>query len=339
MPLQTDINFPSQPEVITESDNKGQYRIDGLYPGYGYTLGNSLRRIILSSLPGAAITSVNIDNAKHEFTTIEGVKEDVITILMNLKNVRFSVSTEEEQTASLHVEGAGTVTADDIDTPGQMEIANPESPIANITDEDAELSMEMVIQTGLGYVSKEDLKDDKLSAGEMALDADFSPIRKVNYEVENMRVGDRTDFNRLDMEIETDGTITPRDALEDAIEIMIRQLQSVIEMDESVAGPQLRTQDEEGAEVEVDTDSQQQEDEQSEEQEDSGDKTEFHKTRIERLDLPTRTTNALERASIRTAGGLVQKTRDDLLDINGLGAKGVDEIEEVLEEHSASLNE
>ncbi len=340
MNLTTDINFPSQPEVVEESEQKGVYRIDGLYPGYGYTLGNSLRRIILSSLPGAAITSVNIDGAKHEFTTLEGVKEDVITILMNLKNVRFAVTTEETQTAQLEASGTGEVTAGDIDTPGQMEIKNPDLVLATITDDDTELKMDMTIETGLGYVSKEDLKDDKLSAGEMALDADFSPIRRVNYEVENMRVGDRTDYNRLEMIIETDGTISPREALEDSIEIMIRQLQSVIKKgDEPVTGPQLDMQSEgddeteqlEGGEAGESAD----DDEEAAKESDD----EFHKTRIERLDLPTRTKNALERASIRTAGGLVQKTRDDLLGIDGLGAKGVDEIEDVLEDNGASLKE
>lgn len=339
MNLNTDINFPSQPKVVEETEQKGVYRIDGLYPGYGYTLGNSLRRIILSSLPGAAITSVKIDGADHEFTTLEGVKEDVITILMNLKKVHFSVTNEETQTAKLEVSGTGEVTAGDIDTPGQMEITNPDRVLATITDDDTELKMQMTIETGLGYVSKEDLKDDKLSAGEMALDADFSPIRRVNYEVEDMRVGDRTDYNRLEMIIETDGTISPRDALEDSIEIMIRQLQSVIEMDESVAGPKLNLQSEsdDAPEGHTETD----EDSQNESQEGSTDNEddEFHKTRIERLDLPTRTKNALERASIRTAGGLVQKTRGDLLDIDGLGAKGVDEIEEVLDDNGASLKE
>lgn len=335
MPLSTDINFPSTPEVVSESGNKGKYKIDGLYPGYGYTLGNSLRRIVLSSLPGAAITSVQIDGAKHEFATLEGVKEDVITILMNLKNVRLSVSTEEPQEATLSAEGTGEITADNIDTPGQMEVANPDQHIATITDDDTELSMKLKVETGLGYVSKEDLKEDKLSAGEMALDADFSPIRRVNYEVEDMRVGDRTDFNRLTMIIETDGTISPRDALEDSIEIMIRQLQSVIEMeDESVAGPSLRTQEKESAETETEAESAD-----GTEEMENDTSEDFHKTRIERMDLPTRTKNALERASIRTAGGLVQKTREELLDVEGLGDKGVDEIEEVLDEHNASLKE
>jgi len=337
MPLTTDIHFPEKPEVVSESDQKGRYRIDGLYPGYGYTLGNSLRRIILSSLPGAAITSVQIDGVSHEFTTIDGVKEDVITILMNLKNVRFSVSTDESQSATLSVEGTGEVTAGDIDTPGQMNVENTDQTIATIT-EDTELKMQLTIETGLGYVTKENVKEDKLSAGEMALDADFSPIRRVNYEVEDMRVGDRTDFNRLEMIIETDGTISPRDALEDSIEIMVRQLQSIIEReDEPVDGPQLDVHDQN--QVSEEDDGSEQSDADSRQDTGEEDIAEFRKTRAEKLDLPTRTKNALERASIRTVGGLMQKTRGDLLDVDGLGAKGVDEIEEVLDDNNVSLKE
>lgn len=329
MSLSTNISFPSQPEVVEEEDFFGKYKIDGLYPGYGYTLGNSLRRIILSSLPGTAITSIKIDGVDHEFSTIEGVKEDVITILMRLKNVRFKASTDEPQTATLSADGSGEVTAGQIDTPGQLEIINEDLVLANITDKDAQLDIEMNIESGLGYVSKEDHKNGKVAAGEIALDATFSPIRLVNYEVEEMRVGDRTDFNRLEISIETDGTITPREALESAILTMIRQLQAVIDIQEPVHGPEPEESDE-------DEDAQ---DDEEEAEETDSELAEFLKTRIENLDLPTRTTNALERASIRTAGGLVKKSRSDLLVIDGLGKKGVDEIEEMLDDNNASLAE
>ncbi len=336
MSLSTDISFPSQPEVVEEDGNKGEYRIDGLYPGYGYTLGNSLRRIILSSLPGAAITSVEIDGVRHEFATIDGVKEDVITILMRLKKVRFEVTTDEPQTLTLEADSTGEVTAGDIDDSGQVSVTNTDLVIANITDDDTSLSMELNIETGLGYVSKEDLKDDKVGAGEIALDASFSPIRRVNYHVEDMRVGERTDFNRLEILIETDGTISPRQALENSIVKMIRQLQHIVDIkDEPVRGPEELQEETEEESEELEDDSEDQDDE----EDDSEDNAEFFKTRIENLDLPTRTTNALERASIRTAGGLVGKTRGALLDIDGLGKKGVDEIEEILEEEGVSLKE
>lgn len=322
MPLSTNISFPSNPEVVKEEDFFGKYKIDGLYPGYGYTLGNSLRRIILSSLPGTAITSIKIDGVEHEFSTLEGVKEDVITMVMNLKNIRFKATTDEPQTATLSASGVGEVTAGDIDTPGQLEVINEDLVIATITDKDVNLEIELTIESGLGYVSKEDHKHGKVGAGEIAVDANFSPIRLVNYEVEEMRVGDRTDFNRLEITIETDGTLSPREALENSILTMIRQLQSIIDIDEPVRGPEPEEPEVEEEEEEDDTDSE---------------LAEFLKTRIENLDLPTRTTNALERASIRTAGGLVKKTRSDLLVVDGLGKKGVDEIEDMLEENNASL--
>lgn len=325
MSLSTNITFPSQPEVVEEDGFFGKYKIDGLYPGYGYTLGNSLRRVILSSLPGAAITSIKIDGVEHEFSAIDGVKEDVITILMRLKNVRFKASTDEPQTATLSVSGTGEVKAGDIETPGQLEIINEDLVLFNITDKSTEVNIEMNIESGLGYISKEDHKNGKVSAGEIAVDAAFSPIRLVNYEVEEMRVGDRTDYNRLEIAIETDGTIMPREALETSILTMIRQLQAVIDIQEPVRGPEPEVVEEE-------------EDEESEE-EAGGELAEFLKTRIENLDLPTRTTNALERASIRTAGGLVKKNRSDLLVVDGLGKKGVDEIEDMLSDNGASLSE
>lgn len=324
MPLSTNISFPSKPEVVKEEGFLGKYKIDGLYPGYGYTLGNSLRRIVLSSLPGTAITAIKIDGVEHEFSTLDGVKEDVITILMNLKNVRFRATTDEPQTATLSAGGVGEVTAGDIDTPGQLEIINEDLVLATITDKDVSLEVEMTVESGLGYVSKEDHKKGKVGAGEIAVDANFSPIRLVNYEVEEMRVGDRTDFNRLDITIETDGTISPREALEESILTMIRQLQAVIDIQEPVRGPEPDEPEEIEEEEDEDNDSE---------------LAEFLKTRIENLELPTRTTNALERASIRTAGGLVKKTRSDLLVIDGLGKKGVDEIEEMLEDNNATLAE
>ena len=212
------IALPSKPRVVTESGNGGSYEIDGLYPGYGHTLGNSLRRIILSSLPGAAITSVKIAGVSHEFSTVPGVKEDVVTILLNLKKVRIELITEEPQTFELKVTGPKDVKAGDIKLPGQARILNPELHIASLTDKNTTLQIDMTVEKGLGYVPKEVLQKDKVDIGTITLDAIFTPIRRVNYEVENMRVGNRTDFNRLKIFIETDGTLTPRQALEKSIE-------------------------------------------------------------------------------------------------------------------------
>jgi len=319
---------PSKPRIVSEEGNFGVYEIDGLYPGYGHTLGNSLRRIILSSLPGAAVTSVHIDGVSHEFSTIAGVKEDVVTILLNLKKIRFNLLSEEPQTVTLNVKGIKKITADDLVLPGQVEVLNKEQYILEITDKSAILKMEIKIQKGLGYVSKETLKDGKVEVGTMAVDAVFTPIRRVSYEVENMRVGDKTDYNRLRISLETDGTLSPREALERAIHIMIVQLKAIV-----------------GFIEEEETENSIKIDESSEDAEEKKDTTigkmkkaeeidpDFLKTRIEKLGLSKRTENALDTAGIRTIGGLARKKEVDLQKIEGLGAKGIDEIKEFLVKH------
>ncbi len=307
------IVLPSQPQASKEEGFKGEYKIDGLYPGYGYTLGNSLRRIILSSLPGAAITSVKIEGVDHEFATINGVKEDVINILLNLRKVKIKLLTDEPQELKLKTKGIKEITAKDIETPGQAEILNPEQPIATITNKSTSINITMTVERGLGYISKEDLKGEKNEIGAITMDAFFTPIRRVSYDVENMRVGDRTDFNRLKIFIETDGTILPREALEDSIDIMIRQLKAIVGFKEEEI-------EEENVEEEKI------EEEKKNEKED----IEFLKTRIDSLDLSVRTTNALSEANIRTVGGLAKKKEVDLLELDGLGDKGLQEIKRAL---------
>lgn len=312
------IALPSKPRVVSEEDRSGTYEIDGLYPGYGYTLGNSLRRIILSSLPGAAITSVKIPGVAHEFSTIEGVKEDVVTLLLQVRRMRLKLSTDEPQTLSLSVKGPATVTAADFKLPGQVEILNPEQPIAEITGKTT-LEMEVNVERGLGYVPKEVHQKERVDIGTIALDAIFSPIRRVNYEVENMRVGDRTDFNRLRLVIETDGTMTPREALEKSIETMIHQLRAVVGFKE-----------EEVVEEEVPEEAPTRRDEKATD-------AETLKIRITELNLPPRVEQALDNASIRTVGGLVRKREDDLLAIEGLGQKGLQDIKRGLSNMGLTL--
>ncbi|MDE2188649.1 MAG: DNA-directed RNA polymerase subunit alpha, partial [Patescibacteria group bacterium] len=219
-----DIVIPSKPKIVREEGWSGIYEIDGLYPGYGHTLGNSLRRIILSSLSGAAVTKVKIKGAEYEFSVLPGVKEDVITIILNLKRLRVRITGDEPQILTVSVKGMKKILAESITVPGQVEILNPELHIADLTEKNAELEMEITVENGLGYVRKEDLHKDRVDIGSIALDASFSPIKRANYEVENMRVGDRTDFNRLRISVETDGTLTPREALEKSINTMITQL-------------------------------------------------------------------------------------------------------------------
>ena len=199
-----DVILPSKPKVVREDKNSGTYEIDGLYPGYGHTLGNSLRRIILSSLPGAAVTKVKIQGVEHEFSSIKGVKEDVIAILLNMKKLRIRLDSEEPAVMNLKVKGVKDVSAEDIDVPGQAEVLNPELHIASLTDKSSELDMEITVEKGLGYVPKETVQKDRVEIGAITLDAAFTPIKKANYEVENMRVGDRTDFNRVRLNIETE---------------------------------------------------------------------------------------------------------------------------------------
>lgn len=315
--------LPSKPKIIEEGDKKGIFEIDGLYPGYGHTLGNSLRRIILSSLPGAAITTIKIKGVNHEFSALSGVKEDIVTISLNLKKVRIEMLSDEAQTISLKVKGIKEVTAGDIVKTGQINILNPELVIANITDKNTELDIEMTIEKGLGYLPKEVLQKDKVDIGTIALDARFSPIERVSYEVENMRVGDRTDFNRLKLSVETDGTITPRKALEKSIEIMINQLKAIIGFKEDES---FLVNEESASSDDAESSS-----------EDKEEYDDFLKTRIESLDLSSRTINALINANIRTVGGLARKKEKDILNIEGLGAKGVEEIKKMLSDNGITL--
>jgi len=307
------IALPSKPRVVSESERSGVYEIDGLYPGYGYTLGNSLRRIVLSSLPGAAVTQVKIPGVSHEFSTIEGVKEDVVTLLLNVRKLRLKLVTDEPQTLTLSVKGPKTVTAEDFTIPGQVEILNPEQHIAEITGK-VTLEMEVRAERGLGYVPKEVHQKERVDIGTIALDAIFSPIRRVNYEVENMRVGDRTDFNRLRVLIETDGTITAREALEKSIETMIHQLRAIVGFKEEDAQEEISL---EGTSAALPREEKQAD-------------AEMLKTRITELNLPQRVEQALDQASIRTVGGLVRKREDDLLAIEGLGQKGLQDIKRSL---------
>ncbi|MBU0750000.1 DNA-directed RNA polymerase subunit alpha [Patescibacteria group bacterium] len=298
------ITLPSKPRVVSEEGVQGIYEIDSLYPGYGHTLGNSLRRIILSSLSGAAITSVKIEDVSHEFATIEGVRESVMEILLNLKRVHFALQGDEPQTIRLSVKGPKAITAADLSVPSQVTIANPDQHILDIAGK-ISFELEATIERGLGYVPREVLTKEKVDIGTIALDATFTPIRRANYEVENMRVGDRTDFNRLRVLIETNGTISPREALEQSINVMIQQLKAVVgfqEESEEMSTPST----------------------------DSAEEKDALKMKVEDMGLAARTTTALTDAGIKTVAGLVKKTAAALKDLDGVGDKAVEEIEAAL---------
>ncbi len=308
------ITLPSKPRIVSEEGMQGVYEIDSLYPGYGHTLGNSLRRIILSSLPGAAVTQVKVDGVPHEFATMDGVRETVMEMLLNLKRVHFVLHGDEPQTIALSAKGSGAVTAKDFKLPTQVEITNPDQHIADLSGKSS-LELEATIERGLGYVPRETLTKEKVDIGTIALDATFTPIRRVNYEVENMRVGDRTDFNRLRILIETNGTVAPREALEQSIETMIHQLKSIIGFQETA--PEAATGEEASASAASDA----------------------TKIKVADLNLPTRVASSLEDAGIKSAAGLTRKSAEQLKELDGIGDKAVAEIATALAEHGLTLKD
>lgn len=328
--IHTSIVLPSKPKVLKEKGNSGSYEVEGLYPGYGHTLGNSLRRIILSSLPGAAITSVKIAGIPHEFSTIKGIKEDVINIILNLKQVKFAVSGDEDVVLTLKSKGIGEVTAKDIDVAGQVDVLTKDVHIATLTEKDAILDMEITVSKGIGYVPKEMLQKERVSVGSIALDAAFSPVVHASYDVEQMRVGDRTDFNRLIMNVQTDGSMSPKEAFEKSIEIMIHQLKSIISFVDPVEEIKAPTASHTEARRVV-----------AEEEEvvDKEALDDVLKTRIESLQIGQRTINALIEANIRTVGGLIRKKEQDILDIDGIGSRGLEELKEILAGFGLSMKE
>jgi DNA-directed RNA polymerase subunit alpha len=216
------IPLPLPPKVIQKKQNKAVFEIEGLYPGYGVTIGNSLRRVLLSSLQGVAVTEVKIKGVSHEFSTIPGVLEDVLMVLLNIKNLRFKIYEGETYKIELKVKGEKEVTGADFKTPSQVKLVNPDIHIATITDKKIELEIEIQIEKGIGYVPKDQRKIKKSEIGVIGLDAIFTPIKNVNFQVENMRVGDRTDFDKLSLEIETDGAITPEEAFFESCDILIK---------------------------------------------------------------------------------------------------------------------
>ena len=307
-----EIVLPSNTRVVSEEENKGVYEIDGLYPGYGNTLGSSLRRILLSSLPGARVTKVKIEGASHEFSTVSGVLEDIMTIILNLKQLRFQIHGDEPQTATIEVKGAREVKGKDIKCPTQLEVKNKDHHIATLTDKNASFSVELTVERGLGFVTAENLVKDKVAVGSLILDAIFTPIRRANYEIENMRVGDRTDYNRLRLFIETDGTIAPREAFKRALSIMRRQIEQIesFDMDAGEAKVKAPAAEENEAPSGFDV-----------------------------LKITPRIKKALLDAGISTPETLSEKTADELMSIEGIGAKAVGDIKKAMTKAGFSLRE
>ena len=220
------IPLPLAPKVIDKKGNFALIEIEALYPGYGVTIGNALRRVMLSSLEGAAVTQIKIKNAAHEFSTIAGISEDVITMMINIRQLRFKMTGDEPQTCVLKAKGEKEVTGADFEVPSQLELATPDLHIASLTSKTSKLEMEIKVEKGTGYVSR-DAKSSKakLEIGVILMDAMFTPVKRVGFKVQNMRVGDRTDFDKIIFEIETDGTIAPENAFTQASEILVNHFE------------------------------------------------------------------------------------------------------------------
>ncbi len=306
------ITLPLAPKILQEGKNKAVFQIEALYPGYGVTVGNALRRVLLASLAGCAVTEVKIKGVSHEFSTIPGVQEDVIMIIQNLKNLRFKIFEGETHVISLKVKGEKKVTGKDFEVPTQVKLANPELHIATLTTPKSDLEIDITIEKGMGYEPKDQRKKKKSEIGSMALDAIFTPIKNVSFKVENMRIGDRTDFDKVSLEIETDGTILPEEAFLEACRIIIQHFTLFLESG---------TKDGEDKVA----------------KEAAGEET--LKTKIEDLKLSTRTIASLTENSIKTVGGLVKKSEKALSELEGMGEVGIKEIKKALKKLGVELKE
>lgn len=309
--MANEIVLPAYVDAVTEEGNKAVFEIGGLHPGYGHTIGNSLRRVLLSSLEGSSVVSVKMEGVNHEFSTIPGIAEDVITILLNIKQVRFRLFGDEPQVAHISVRGAKEVTAADIQTPSQLEIVDSSIHIATLGSKDAVFEVEIVVDKGLGYVPRESHRKEKVNVGELMLDAVYSPVRRVNYEVENMRVGDRTDYNKLRLFIETDGTISPRESLSSSLEILVNQLNAITRLTRKETTTEELTEQQSSPEIQT---------------EGSASQVDYLKKPIELLELSPRSQAALERAGINIIGDLMALKPDEIKAIPGVGAVSLREV-------------
>lgn len=315
------ITLPKKPKVTGKEKNRAVFEIEACYPGYGTTLGNVIRRVLLSSLPGAAITNVKIKGVQHEFSTIPHVIEDVVQIILNLKQVRFKLHTDQSIKVSLKVKGEKEVTAADIKTTSELEITNPEAHIASLTNKKANLEMEVEIEPGLGYSPVELRKKEKLEVGKIAIDAIFSPVRKVTYAIEHMRVGERTDYDRLKMTIETDGTITPEDAFQKAAQILVDHFKIFTFLEEKKTAKKKPVKDKAKISKKVKREAV---------SEKKKARQEMAKIKLIDLKISAQTANLLQEAGLKTVAGLAKKREKDLKKIEGLGKKRIVEIKRAL---------
>jgi DNA-directed RNA polymerase subunit alpha len=310
------IHTPGIVKVDDHSAISSTFTVDPLHSGYGMTLGNSLRRVLLSSIAGAAVTSFRIEGISHEFTTVPGVKEDVVDIMLNLKGIRFRLFTDQPQTLRLTKQGSGPVKAKDIAANADVEIVNPSHQIATIDDAKAKIIIDIVVEKGRGYRTVEEGAEHN-TADMIALDAVFCPVLRVRYKVENTRIGQATDLDKLLITIDTDGTITPREAFEEAAAILVNQYTALAGQTKVEAAPQITavTPTTGGQLNSAD-----------------GDEPSVLMTSIEDLNLSARTTNALTNNDIHTIKDLFSLSDAELRDLKGFGSKALDEVKDKLAE-------
>jgi len=300
------IHNPALASVEEHDANTATFVIEPLHAGYGNTLGNSLRRVLLSSIEGGAITAFRVEGVSHEFTTIPGVKEDVVDIMLNLKNVKMKVTSDEPVEVRLEKKGTGVITAADIKTTADVTIINPEQIIATIDDPKTNVVMDIVVESGRGYQTIEDSSVNRIHSDMIAVDAIFSPVLRVRYKVDNTRVGQETNLDKLRLNVETDGSISPREAFEEASAILVNQYTALAGSTTVEAAPALgQDLEEESSEL---------------------------NTPIEELNLSARTANALINNEIRTVRDLVTLTEQDLRELKGFGSKALDEVKDKLAE-------
>jgi len=290
---------------MSEDDRYGKFVVEPLERGFGTTLGNALRRVLLSSLPGVAVTSIRIEGVLHEFSTIPGVTEDVTEIILNLKGLSANLYTDEPKTVTINAKGPCTVTAGDIAPDSEVEILNPDMHIATL-NEDGQLYMELVLEKGRGYVSAERNKKENQPLGVIPVDSIFTPITKVNYQVENTRVGNQTDFDKLTMEVWTNGSISPDEAQSLAAKIINEHMKLFIDLSGEVKNVEIMVEKEEDQKEKV------------------------LEMTIEELDLTVRSFNCLKRAGINTVEELVQRSEEDMMKVRNLGRKSLSEVQQKL---------
>lgn len=309
------IHTPGVVNVTKHDDNSATFAIEPLHSGYGMTLGNSLRRVLLSSIAGAAITGVKFEGVSHEFTTIPGVKEDVVEVILNLKGVIFRIFNDEPQVLRLSKKGKGVVTAKDIEITGDVEIVNPDHVIATLDDAKASLVADLTVEIGRGYRTIEEVSSRKVVSDQIAVDAIFSPVLRVRYKVENTRVGQMTDLDKLLITVDTDGSITPADAFEEAAAILVNQYTALAGQTRVEASAPLTPSSVEGIVTG-----------------EMSDDSPALLTSIEDLNLSARTTNALVNNDIHTLKDLFSLSDAELRDLKGFGSKALDEVKEKMAE-------